>query len=78
MHVPLRRSDGRVSGQLLAVHFRDGDLIRQGQLLFTIDDRPFVALLNEARARARAARTALALARAEYAHASVLPRMFCR
>ena len=62
----------RVTGQLQAVHFRDGEIVRQGQLLFTIDDRPFVAALNEARARANAARTALALARAEFARASAL------
>ncbi|QAY76555.1 efflux RND transporter periplasmic adaptor subunit [Sphingosinicella sp. BN140058] len=62
----------RVSGQLRAVHFRDGEIVRQGQLLFTLDDRPFVAALNEARARASAARTALALARAELARATAL------
>src|SRR5690606_6213396 len=27
----------RVEGTLLAVHFRDGQLVRQGDLLFTID-----------------------------------------
>jgi RND family efflux transporter MFP subunit len=62
----------RVSGQLQAVHFRDGEIVRQGQLLFTIDARPFAAALNEARARAAAARTALALARAELARATAL------
>src|SRR5215218_7654188 len=46
----------RVSGQLSAVHFRDGDYVRQGQLLFTIDPRPLQAALAEARARASAAR----------------------
>jgi RND family efflux transporter MFP subunit len=59
----------RVSGQLAAIHFRDGDYVRAGQLLFTIDPRPFAAALAEARARAAAARTAAALARAELARA---------
>ena len=59
----------RVSGQLQAVHFRDGDFVRQGQLLFTIDPRPFAAVLAEAQARAAAARTASALAQAELARA---------
>jgi RND family efflux transporter MFP subunit len=59
----------RVSGQLAAIHFRDGDYVRQGQLLFTIDPRPFAAALAEAQARAAAARTAAALARAELARA---------
>lgn len=62
----------RVSGQLAAVHFQDGDIVRPGQLLFTIDQRPFLAALNEARARSRAARSALALARSELARATAL------
>ncbi len=52
----------RVSGQLQAVHFRDGDYVRQGQLLFTIDPRPFQAELAEAQARAAAARSEAHLA----------------
>ena len=59
----------RVSGQLAAIHFRDGDYVQAGQLLFTIDPRPFAAALAEAQARAAAARTAAALARAELARA---------
>lgn len=59
----------RVSGQLQAIHFRDGAYVRQGQLLFTIDQRPFAAVLAEAQARAAAARTAAALARSELARA---------
>jgi RND family efflux transporter MFP subunit len=52
----------RVSGQLQAIHFRDGDYVRRGQLLFTIDQRPFTAELAEAQARLAAARTAASLA----------------
>lgn len=59
----------RVSGQLQAIHFRDGDYVRAGQPLFTIDPRPFAAALAEAQARAAAARTAAALAKAELARA---------
>ena len=59
----------RVAGQLAGIHFRDGDYVRAGQLLFTIDPRPFAAALAEAQARAAAARTAAALARAELARA---------
>ena len=62
----------RVSGQLVTVHYRDGDIVRKGQLLFTIDQRPFQAALAEARARAAAAETQLALARSEYARAARL------
>ncbi|WP_310469192.1 efflux RND transporter periplasmic adaptor subunit [Sphingomonas sp.] len=59
----------RVSGQLQSLHFRDGDFVRQGQLLFSIDPRPFAAALAEAQARAAAARTAAALAQAELVRA---------
>ena len=62
----------RVSGQLVGVHYRDGDIVRNGQLLFTIDQRPFQAALAEARARAASAETQLALARSEYARAARL------
>lgn len=62
----------RVSGQLVAIHFRDGDTVHKGQLLFTIDQRPFRAALAEAQARAAAALTQLALARSEYARAARL------
>ena len=59
----------RVSGQLQGIHFRDGEYVRAGQLLFTIDPRPFAAALAEAEARAMAARTAAALADAELVRA---------
>lgn len=62
----------RVSGQLVGVHFRDGDVVQRGQLLFTIDQRPFLAALAEARARLAAAQSALALANSEYARAASL------
>ena len=62
----------RVSGQLVAIHFRDGDFVGRGQLLFTIDPRPFAAALAEARARLAAAQSALALANSEYARAARL------
>src|SRR6516165_1722728 len=31
----------QVSGELLDVHFKEGDFVRKGQLLFTIDSRSF-------------------------------------
>jgi multidrug efflux system membrane fusion protein len=35
----------------VGVHFREGQDVRKGELLFTIDPRPFEAALKEARAR---------------------------
>ncbi len=40
----------RVSGQVAEVHFRDGVLVRTGDLLFTIDQRPFRIAVDTARA----------------------------
>ena len=31
----------RVSGQIVGIHFRDGQIVQKGQLLFTVDPRPF-------------------------------------
>ena len=52
----------RVSGQVVAVHFTDGAIVRQGQLLFTVDPRPFTAALAEARASVASAQAAVTLA----------------
>jgi RND family efflux transporter MFP subunit len=62
----------RVSGQLTGVHFTDGQIVRKGQLLFTIDQRPFAAALAEARAEAASARSDLALAQTNLARANRL------
>lgn len=52
----------RVSGAITGVHFKDGSVVRKGQLLFTIDPRPFAAALAEARAASQGARSERALA----------------
>ena len=62
----------RASGYLRAVHFRDGDYVRQGQLLFTIDARPAQAQLDSARAQLARAQAALVNARTEYARSRSL------
>lgn len=40
----------QVSGQLLEVHFKEGDFVKKGQLLFKIDPRPFEAALKQSEA----------------------------
>ncbi|MFO7287691.1 MAG: efflux RND transporter periplasmic adaptor subunit [Gammaproteobacteria bacterium] len=55
----------RVSGYLVDVHFEEGQLVDKGQLLFSIDPRPFEAALDQARGREAAALARLENARAE-------------
>jgi len=62
----------RVSGAIVAIHFTDGSVVHKVQLLFTIDPRPFVAALNEARAAVDGARSDLALAQADLGRATRL------
>lgn len=62
----------RVSGAIAAVHFTDGAVVRQGQLLFTIDARPFTAALAEARAGVATASSDLALAETDLGRATRL------
>lgn len=40
----------RVSGQILSVHFAEGQQVRKGDLLFRIDPRPYQATLQQAEA----------------------------
>jgi RND family efflux transporter MFP subunit len=62
----------RVSGQVVGVHFTDGQIVRQGQLLFTIDPRPFTAALAEARASVASAQADLSLAETDLGRAQRL------
>ena len=55
----------RVSGYLDAIHFKDGQLVKKGDLLFTIDRRPFEASLAQAEANLSQARANLAYAEAD-------------
>jgi len=52
----------QVAGTIVSVHFKDGALVKKGDVLFTIDPRPFAAEADRA-----AAQLAAAQARASYA-----------
>jgi multidrug efflux system membrane fusion protein len=43
------------SGTIVAVHFKDGTLVKKGDLLFTIDPRPYAAEVARAQAQVAAA-----------------------
>ena len=42
--------EAQVAGELLEVHFTEGDFVHKGQLLFTIDPRPYEAALAQRQA----------------------------
>ncbi|AZF20957.1 efflux RND transporter periplasmic adaptor subunit [Pseudomonas sp. R3-52-08] len=46
-----------VAGTLVSVHFKDGALLRKGDLMFEIDPRPYAATLQQAQAALVAARS---------------------
>ena len=62
----------RVGGYVSGVHFRDGDYVRRGQVLFTLDPRPAQAALASARAQLSQAQAQLTLAQSELARAESL------
>lgn len=62
----------RVSGYLDQVHFRDGQLVKKGDPLFTIDRRPFQNTLEQVRASVNQAKANLAYTEADLARAQGL------
>jgi RND family efflux transporter MFP subunit len=70
----------QVTGLLREIAFREGSIVKKGQLLFTIDPRPYEADLDAAKAKLAQGKAALADDRADLARdrilftTSVLPR----
>jgi RND family efflux transporter MFP subunit len=62
----------RVSGYLEEIHFRDGQIVHKGDLLFTIDRRPFEATLAQAQASLAQAQANLAFAESDLERAQGL------
>jgi multidrug efflux system membrane fusion protein len=51
----------QVNGQIIARHFQDGGDVKQGDLLFTIDPRPYQAALDQAQGQLAQAKAQLVL-----------------
>ena len=62
----------RVPGYLEAIHFQDGQIVKAGDLLFTIDRRPFQIALAQTQASLAQARATLAFAESDLARAQGL------
>ena len=62
----------RVTGYLQSVNFKDGDEVKQGDLLFVIDPRPYQAELDRAEADLLQSRTRFELASNDLARAGRL------
>jgi multidrug efflux system membrane fusion protein len=57
----------QVSGRVVKLHFTDGADVKAGDLLFSIDPRPFQAQLNQAEANLAQSEAALSLAQVTFA-----------
>src|SRR6516162_2094115 len=70
-HVELR---AQVGGTLTEIHFKDGDIVHKGDLLFSIDPRPYEIRLAQANAQLETAKARLELADRELVRAQSLQR----
>lgn len=66
----------RVDGYIAEIHFKAGEIVNKGDLLFTIDPRPFQAELDRSLAMVKAARAELEHAEFELKRVSGLQREF--
>ncbi len=64
----------QVSGYLTEIHFTDGQIVKKGDLLFVIDQRPYQIVLQQARAQLQTAQAGLELANKQLTRTTELRR----
>jgi RND family efflux transporter MFP subunit len=62
----------QVGGTLTEIHFKDGDIVHKGDLLFVIDQEPYQIRMSQAQAQLEAAKARLELATHELIRAQTL------
>jgi len=62
----------RVSGYLQSIGFKDGEVVKKGQLLFVVDPRPYQAALDQAKAQGARVQATLANAQTALARGQTL------
>src|SRR6201989_2833313 len=64
----------QVGGTLTEIHFKDGQIVRKGDLLFVIDPRPYEIRLEQAKAALQTATARMALSTNQLSRAQSLKR----
>lgn len=62
----------QVSGRIIQIHFTDGEHVKRGKPLFTIDPRPFQAELDQAEGNLAQAQAALNIAKVDFERVETL------
>lgn len=65
----------RVDGWIMSTHFKEGDMVRKGQLLFVIDDQPIRNKIDGAQAKLAEARTYMVKAKSDLDRVEPLTKM---
>lgn len=65
----------RVDGWIMSIHFKEGDLVSKGQLLYVVDDQQIRTKIDESKARVTSAQSQLARATSDLARVEPLAKM---